>query len=65
MRLGSLAELRRLPEVIDESQVGHTKPHLLIIEDDRRSADLACASLQPMFHIDIASDGPAGLADIG
>jgi DNA-binding response OmpR family regulator len=60
VRLLSLAELHRLPELIDASQVG-AKPRLLLIEDDPRSADLACASLQPMFHIDVASDGESGL----
>jgi DNA-binding NtrC family response regulator len=61
MRVLSLAELQRLPELIDESQPG-AKPRLLLIEDDRRCADLACASLQPMFDIDVASDGESGLA---
>jgi DNA-binding NtrC family response regulator len=61
VRLLSLAEPHRLPALIGESQAG-AKPRLLLIEDDPRSADLACASLQPMFHIEVASDGESGLA---
>jgi CheY-like chemotaxis protein len=62
VRLLSLAELHRLPGLVDAAQAGHPKPRLLLIEDDPRSADLAGASLQSLFHVEVASDGESGLA---
>jgi DNA-binding response OmpR family regulator len=62
VRVLSAAHLERLPEAIEACQARDTKPRLLMIEDDRRSAELARACLDSLFQVEVAGDGESGLA---
>jgi DNA-binding response OmpR family regulator len=62
LRLQSSADLEHLPETLAECLAGEERPQVLVIEDDRYSADLARAALDPLFHVQIAADGRTGLA---
>lgn len=61
-----LNQLHRLPGIVqqleNESKYEPPKPRLLVVEDSQDTSDLIERMLGPVFDIEVASDGAAGLS---
>lgn len=61
VQLVATTEINQLPKAVEAAISKITKPTVLVIEDDERSAETARACLAPWFSVDIAATADAGL----
>lgn len=54
-------EMELLAEIVNSTVEGMVKPSVLVIEDDKHSANLAKYALEKRHSVEIASDGESGL----